>query len=339
MIASLPSASPVLAAPSSRPLRPYWALGALALMTGVIVMAGLWIYLGPRAVPATYFSVTSVAGAQDAVQPCWGSLSCDFMADTRQDVVQQLGDTPYASITGPFSTFVRSDPGSQTADAMRIGALGALIAYLLLGLLGFSARFRRLETRFGKAAAAFANRFGATKRARAWSLHLVVGGAIASGLVALIGVSAIQAALTTIWGFDSPPVWAGTGAVVLLVVISIGVLVAFASVLHRVRISDGVGSFLVGYGGLLTAAWLLGLGAIGASCVTNPVISSTGEVQPAACLGNAAVALFSDGISMLAVGLLTLFCAIPAVGALLVYRDYQRRRAASSGPQLTQAIA
>ena len=332
-------ASTILATPSSRPSRPYWALGALALLVGVFVMAGTWIYLGPRAVPATYFTVTSVAGAQDAVQPCWGSLSCDFMADTRQDVVQQLGDTPYASITGPFSTFVRSDPGSQTADAIRIGAFGALIAYLLLGLLGFSTRFRRLEAPLGEAASAFANRFGATKRARAWSLHLVVGGAIASGLVALIGVSAIQAALTSIWYFDSPPLWASTGAVVLLAVISIAVPAAFAIVLHRVRISEGVGSFLLGYGGLLAVVWVLALVALGASCVTNPVISDTGQVLPVACVANAAGILFSDWSVMLAVGLLTLFCAIPAVGAFLVYRDYRRRRAAPSEPRITHAVA
>jgi hypothetical protein len=340
MSATATVASTILATPSTRPSRPYWALGALALMVGVFVMAGSWISLGPRAVPATYFTVTSVAGAQDAVQPCWGSLSCDFMASTRQDVVQQLGDTPYASITGPFSTFVRSDPGSQTADAILVGGLAALIAYLLLGLLGFSARFRRLEAPLGEAAAAFANRFGATKRARAWSLHLVVAGAIASGLVAWILVSALTAALTSMgWGFDTPPLWASTGAVVLFGVISIGVLAAFALVLRRVRISEGVGSFLLGYGSLLAGGWVLALVALGASCVSYPVISETGEVLPAACLGNAAVSLFSDGGVVLAVSLLTLFCALPAVGALLVYRDYQRRRAAPSGPQLTRAAA
>jgi hypothetical protein len=68
-----------------------------------------------------------------------------------------------------------------------------------------------------------------------------------------------------------------------------------------------------------------------------PVISNTGEVQPAACVVNTAIAHFSDVVSMLAVSLLTLFCAIHAVGALLVYRDYERRRAAPSGPLLTHA--
>ena len=339
MSAAAPVASAIPAIMSSRPSRPYWALGALALMVGVLVMAGSWIYLGPRAVPATYFTVTSAAGAQDAAQPCWGSLSCDFMAATRRDVVQQLGDTPYASITGPYSTFVRSDPGSQTADAILAGAAAALIAYLLLGLLGFSARFRRLEAPLGDAAAAFASRFGASKRARAWSLHLVVAGAIASGVVAWILVSVLTAALTSMgWGFDTPPLWASTGALILFAVISIGVLAAFAIVLRRIQISEGVGSFLLGYGGLLAVVWVLALVALGASCVAYPVISDTGQVLPAACFGNAAGILFSDWSVVLAVGLLTMFCALPAIGALLVYRDYRRRFVAPTERPFTQPI-
>jgi ABC-type multidrug transport system permease subunit len=307
-------------------------------MVGVIVMAGSWIYLGPRAVPASYFLVTAPPSSQGAAVEQW-----DYMGDTREAVLANLDGTPYTSITGPFSMFVRADPVSQGSDSILIGAVAALIAYLLFGLLGYSARFRRLEAPLGEAAAAFANRFGATKRARAWSLHLVVAGAIASGLVAWIGVLAVQAALTSVnWGdgpFNDPPGWAVAGAMVLLAVVSIGVVAGLAIVLRRVRMADGVGSFLVGYGGLLAALWVLGLVAVGASCVANPVISNTGEVLPAACVLDAAGRLFSDWSTTLAVSVLTLFCAIPAIGAGLIYRDYQRRRTAPSGPQLTRAAA
>lgn len=340
MSTTAPAASTTLATTSSRPSRPYWVLGAVALIVGLIVMAGSWVYLGPRAVPETYFTVTAPPGAQTMASPLWGYPNSDWFATTRQDVVQQLGDTPYGSITGPFTTFGLSEgPGDQFGDAIRAGALAMLIAYLLLGLLGFSARFRRFEEPIGRAGAAFASRFGATKRARAWSLHLVAAGAIVSALVAWVLVSALDAVAANTWGFDTPPLWASIGASVLFAVVSIGVVAAFALVLRRTRVSEGVGSFLLGYGGLLAAAVVLILLLIGAASVADPEISSTGQVLPAARLVDTAAQLLADPSSVLGVGVLTLLCAIPTVGSILVYRDYRKRWTGLSERFLTNAVA
>jgi hypothetical protein len=340
MTAAAPTASTILSATTPRPSRPYWALGALALIVGLIVMAGSWVYLGPRAVPETYFTVTAPPGAQTMTSPFWGYPSSDWFATTRQDVVQQLGDTPYGSITGPFTTFGLSEgPGDQFGDAIRAGALAALIAYLLLGLLGFSARFRRFEEPIGRAGAAFANRFGGTKRARAWSLHLVVAGAIVSGLVAWVLVSALDAVVANTWSFDTPPLWAIIGASVLFAVVSIGVVAAFALVLRRIRVSEGVGSFLLGYGGLLAAAVVLLLLLLGAASVADPEISSTGQVLPAARLVDIAAQFLADPSSVVGVGVLTLICAIPTVGSILVYRDYRRRLAGPTEGLVIEATA
>lgn len=340
MSAAAPTESTILAITSSRPSRPYWALGAVAVIVGLIVMAGTWVYLGPRAVPETYFTVTAPPGAPTMGSPYWGNPNSDWLGTTRQDVTQQLGDTPYGSITGPFTTYGLSEgPGDQFSDAVRAGTLAALIAYLLLGLLGFSARFRRFEEPIGRAGSDFANRFGATKRARAWSLHFVVAGAIVSGLVAWVLYSAIDAILVNTWPFETPPLWAGLGACLLFGVVSIGVVAAFALVLRRVRASEGVGSFLLGYGGLLVAAVVLILLLIAAACVADPEISSTGQVLPAARFADAVAPLLADPNFVLGVGVYALLCAIPAVGSILVYRDYRRRWTGPTEGHLTEATA
>ena len=61
----------------------------------------------------------------------------------------------------------------------------------------------------------------------------------------------------------------------------------------------------------------------------------TGDIMPAACVVNAFSNGFSEGSGAVALVVLTLFCAIPAVGAFLVYRGYRHRQAAPSEPRLT----
>jgi ABC-type multidrug transport system permease subunit len=239
--------------------------------------------------------------------------------------------------------YLPSDQDGQNANAILIGGVAAVIAYLLFGLLGFSARIRRLEAPLARAGATFGKRLGATRRAKARSLLLVAVGAIAGGLITVAVVLAVEVALTSIglgdWTIYDAPSWALVGWLVLPAVLSMGIVAFFAFILRRVRISAGVGPFLVGYGGLFAVGWVLAIVSFGASCVTNPAFSNTGDVMPAACVVNTFVNGFSEGSGAFALAVLTLFCAIPAVGALLVYRDHRRRRAASSEPRLTHAVA
>jgi hypothetical protein len=314
-------------AQASRPRRPYLALGALALLVGVIATAGAWIYLGPRAVPSTYFTVTFPPGAQGYFAGQW-----NLVGNTREDVLGALQGERYTRIAGPFTTYVASDQEDQNGNSLRIGGFAALVAYLLFGLLGFSARFRRLETAIGDLGAAFGRRLGATKLAKAGSLLLVSAGVIASYVVSL-----------ALWWAFNAQAWSELQAgllLALLAVVSMGIVVGIGVFVGRARISRGVGPFLVGYGGLVAVAWVVGVvfGG-GAACVTNPVVSAGGEVLPLVCIADQVAVIISDGGAILERSLWTLFCAIPAIGALLVYRDYQRRGAARSDQQLTGATA
>jgi hypothetical protein len=62
-------------------------------------------------------------------------------------------------------------------------------------------------------------------------------------------------------------------------------------------------------------------------------------VSPPACVADIAARIIADPSVAAILALISLFFAIPAVGSVLVYRDYRRRRAAPAEPRLTHAIA
>jgi len=332
MSAAAPSASTVMPALSTRPPRPARALVAVAVLAGVTSMAGIWTYLGPYT--ATYFTVTYPPYVDSNFSVPW---NLDVQADTRADAIRSLGPSPYTSIAGPFLMEVDRS-SDRTGAAIQIGILAALFAYVALYLLGFSARFRRVEPWLAYAEAEYGRRYGATTRAKAGSLLLVAAGAIASGLLALALAWAFTATATSLRSWDWT-YWTATrlaavaGLLLLLAVASAGILAAIAIVVRRARISRGVGSFLVGYGGLLAALWVQNLASIWSSCGSAPSLPGNGASTPVACF----VAEVSR--QWFPVGVVALFATIPAVGALLVYRDYRRRRAAPSEPRVTHAVA
>ena len=333
MSAAAPSASTVLPALSSRSPRPARALVALAVLTGVISVAGIWTYLGPYT--ATYFTVTYPPDAQSGLPASW---NLNLQADTRADAIRSLGPTPYASIAGPFPMEVDRS-SDRTGAALQIGILAALFAYVALYLLGFSARFRRVEPWLAYAEAEYGRRYGATTRVTVRSLLLVAAGAIASGLTAFALIWAFIATATSLgwleWTDWTAMRLADVAGVLLLLAMALGgILAAIAIVVRRARISRGVGAFLVGYGGLLAALWVQGLTNVWASCDGSDLsLTGNGATPRVAC--------FAAEVSRewFPVGVTALFATILAVGALLVYRDYRRHRAAPTERLLTRAIA
>jgi hypothetical protein len=163
-------------------------------------------------------------------------------------------------------------------------------------------------------------------------------GAIASLLVCCAFYRAFDATLTSLgWAYWAPWTatwWAGILVpLALLALISVGILAGIAITLRRARFSHGVGPFLIGYGGLLAAWWAQNLVSIWTSCGSDPSFMGTATSTPGACF----VAVVSAQWCVL--GVWALFGVISALGALLVYRGYLRRRAAPSEAFLPSATA
>jgi hypothetical protein len=324
MNAAAPTASTIQPAASSRRRRSPGVLIAIALLVGFIVNMGASIYLGPYPVSANYFTVT---GPADPGSSYAGPIEWRVQADTRAEAIGALGGQPYFSLAGPtVSSFPEPRSWDQSGDALRIGLFAALLAFVMLYLLGLTARFRPIEARLGDTGAAFWRSFGATRRAKAGSLLLVAAGAIASGLLALALALAFGATATSLGWWDWT-YWTTTrladvaGLTLLLAVISGGIPAAMAIVVRRARISRGVGAFLAGYGGLLAVLWIQGLTSTWSSCGSYPSFLDSATPSPVACfVAEVTRQWFSFGVG-------SLFAAVPAVGALLAYRAYRRRQA------------
>jgi hypothetical protein len=337
MSAATPTASTVLPDVSSRRRRPLGALIAVALLVGFFANAGASTYLGPYAVTMTYFKVTGPADPQSGYS---GPVEWTVPASTRAEAISALHGQPYFSLAGP-SVVTYPEPRSWdlSGDALRIGLLAALLAFVALYLLGLSARFRPIEARLGGAGTAFGRALGSTKRAKAGSLLLTAAGAIGSVLTGVALTWAFIATATSLGWLDWTE-WTAmrmadaAGLVLLLAVASWGILAAIAIVVRRARVSRGVGAFLVGYGGLLAAFWVQGLTNIWASCDGSD-LSLTGNG------GTPRVACFVAEVSRqwFPLGVLALFATVLAAGSILVYRDYRHRRSVPSERPFTHAIA
>jgi hypothetical protein len=337
MSAATQATSTVLPDVSPRRRRPLGALLAVALLVGFLANAGASIYLGPYPVSVTYFTVTSPVGPGPGDV---GPVAWTVQADTRAEAISALGGKPYYSLVGPtVSTYPEPRSWDPSGDALRIGLLAALLTFVALYLLGLSARFRPIEARLGGAGAAFGRALGATKRAKAGSLLLVVAGVIASGLTAFALIWAFSATATSLGWLDWT-YWTAmrladaAGLVILLAIASWGILAAVAVVVRRARISHGVGAFLVGYGGLLAALWVQGLTNIWASCDGSDFsLTGNGATPRVACF----VAEVSR--QWFPLGVVALFATIMAIGSILVYRDYRRRWRGPTEGHLTKATA
>ena len=337
MIAAAPTASTIQPAASSRRRRPLGALVAIALLVGFIANTGASIYLGPYPVSVTYFTVTGPADPQSGYSV---PIEWTVPASTRAEAISALNGRPYLSLSGPaVTTYPEPRSWDQSGDSLRIGLLAALLAFVALYLLGLSARFRPIEARLGDVGAAFGRALGATKRGKAGSLLLVGAGALAGLLVALALGWALTTALNDL--LETVSDWRASlvGFLVPLDVAAVA-SVAVVSVLVRRRwISSRVGAFLVGFGGLFVAAWVMYVSNIGASCLSNAQATDTGPVSPPACVADIAARIVADPSVAAILALISLFFAIPAVGSILVYRDYRRRQAAPSERPFTHAIA
>jgi hypothetical protein len=187
-------------------------------------------------------------------------------------------------------------------------------------------------------ATVYERRSGAALRVIAARLLPAAAGAIASFLVCCAFYRAFDATLTSLgWVYWAPWTatwWAGVFVpLALLALISVGILAGIAITLRRARFSHGVGPFLIGYGGLLAAWWAQNLVSIWTSCGSDPSFMGTATSTPGACF----VAVVSAQWFVL--GVWALFGVISALGALLVYRGYLRRRAAPSEAFLPSATA
>jgi hypothetical protein len=337
MSAAAPTASTTLPDVPPRRRRPLGALIAVALLVGFIANTGASTYLGPYAVTVTYFTVTGPADPQSGYS---GPVEWTVQASTRAEAISALRGQPYLSLVGPaVSTYPEPRSWDPSGDALRVGLLAALLAFVALYLLGLTARFRPIEARLGGAGAAFGRALGSTKRRKAGSLLLVVAGAIASGLTAVALIWAFTATATSLGWLDWTD-WTAmrmadvAGLVLLLAIASWGILAAIAIVVRRAHVSRGVGAFLVGYGGLLAALWVQGLTNIWASCDGSDLsLTGNGATPRVACF----VAEFSR--QWFPLGVVALFATILVVGSILVYREYQRGHATPSDQPSTPAIA
>ena len=171
----------------------------------------------------------------------------------------------------------------------------------------------------------YLKRHEAARWAIAARLLPVAAGAIASFLVCCAFYRAFDAILTSLgWGDWTPYTAIWWAAIVvpltLLAVISAGIVAAIAIVIRRARFSLGVGSFLVGYGGLLTAWWVQNLVSTWAACGSDPSFMGTATSTPAACF----VSVIS--VQWFPLCVWALFASISAVGAFLVYREHRSNR-------------
>jgi hypothetical protein len=187
-------------------------------------------------------------------------------------------------------------------------------------------------------ATVYERRSGAALRVIAARFLPAAAGAIASFLVCCAFYRAFDATLTSLgWAYWAPWTatwWAGILVpLALLALISVGITSAIAITLRRARFSRGVGPFLIGYGGLLAAWWVQNLVSIWTSCGSDPSFMGTATSTPGACF----IAVISAEWFVL--GVWAIFGVISDLGALLVYRGHQRRRAATSEAFLPSATA
>jgi hypothetical protein len=310
---------------------------AVAVLVGFLANAAASTYLGPYPVSVTYFRVTGPADPQSGYS---GPVEWTVPANTRAEAISALAGQPFFSLAGP-SVVTYPEPRSwdPSGDALRIGLLAALLTFVALYLLGLSARFRPIEVRLGGAGAALGRALGATKRAKAGSLLLVVAGAIGSGLTTLALAWAFVTTATSLGWLDWTE-WTAmrmadaAGLVILLAIALCGIFAAIALVVRRTRISRGLGALLLGFGGLLGALWVEGLTSIWASCGGSEFsFTGTGATPRVACF----VAEVSRQWFPLGVG--ALFATILAVGSILVYRDHRRRSAGPIEGNATTATA
>ena len=171
----------------------------------------------------------------------------------------------------------------------------------------------------------YLTRHQAARWAIATRLLPLAAGAIASFLVCCAFYRAFDAILTSLgWVYWAPWTatwWAGILVpLALFAVISAGIVAAIAIVIRRARFSLGVGSFLVGYGGLLTAWWVQNLVSTWAACGSDPSFMGTATSTPAACF----VSVIS--VQWFPLCFWALFASISAVGAFLVYREHRSNR-------------
>jgi hypothetical protein len=259
------------------------------------------------------------------------------MGNSVEDLRQLIGPQPYASIVGPFPTeFERST--DRTGAAIQIGILTTLFAYVVLYLLGFSMRFRRIEPWLAYAESAYWRRYGTATAAIARSLLLVAAGAAASLLAAVAIYWTFTATATSLgwldWTYWTETRWAAlAGLVFLLALIAVGVVGVIAVAVRRVRFRRGVGSFLVGYGGVLAWLWVQNLVSIWGSCGSAQQLLSSDTHTRVACFAD------TVGSAALSITISAPFCAIAAIGALLVYRGYRRRPTGASNSSTAHAIA
>jgi len=266
-------------------------------------------------------------------------------ASTRAEAISALHGQPYFSLAGPsVATYPEPRSWDQSGDALRVGLLAALLAFVALYLLGLTARFRPIEARLGSAGAAFGRALGSTKRAKAGSLLLVGAGALTGFLVALALGWAFTTALNHLL-LDDLTLTVGdwraslVGILVPLDVAAVASVAAVSVIVRRRWISSRVGAFLVGFGGLFAAALVMYVSSIGASCLSDSQAMDTGPVSPPACVANIAARIMADPSVAAILALMMLFCAIPAVGSILVYRDYRRGQETPPKQPFMPAIA
>jgi len=295
----------------------------LAVLSGVIAMAGIWVYLGPY--PGTAFTVTAPPDAgSGSTRPMTWTIELPI-GSSEEDLHQAIGPQPYTSIVGPFPTeFERST--DRMGAAIQMGILSTLFAYVVLYLLGFSMRFRRIEPWLAYAENAYWRRYGAATAAIARSLLLVAAGAAASLLVAFAIYWGFTATATSLgwldWTYWTETRWAAlAGLVFLLALIAVGVVGVIAVAVRRLGLRRGVGSFLVGYGGVLAGLWVQNIVSMWGSCGPGQQLLSSDTHTRVACFAD------TVGSAALSITISAPFCAIAAIGALLVYRGYRHRRA------------